>query len=89
MLDPYKRLEEILKEDKSWPKPYMYKFIVPNSDNKVNAVKELMPEPNKVVMRSSKDLKYIAITMKTIVKSADEVLKLYKEIDKIEGVIKL
>ncbi|QZE12942.1 DUF493 domain-containing protein [Halosquirtibacter laminarini] len=89
MLDPYKRLEEILKEDKSWPKPYMYKFIVPNHDDKVNKVKKMMPEPEKVVMRSSKDLKYISISLKTIVNSADDILELYKRIDQVEGVIKL
>ncbi|MDC1107121.1 DUF493 family protein [Prolixibacteraceae bacterium] len=89
MLDPYKRLEEILKEDNSWPKPYMFKFIVPNHNNKVNTVKAMMPQPDKVVMRSSKDLKYVSISLKTIVKSAEEILDLYKKIDQVEGVIKL
>ncbi|QZT38223.1 DUF493 domain-containing protein [Halosquirtibacter xylanolyticus] len=89
MLDPYKRLEEILKEDDSWPKAYMFKFIVPNQDDKVNIVKAMMPEPNKVVMRSSKDLKYVSVSLKTTVKNADEILDLYKKVDQVEGVIKL
>jgi len=36
----YKRLKEQLEDDKTWPRPYLFKFIVPGEAHKIALVEE-------------------------------------------------
>ncbi|MDA3893328.1 MAG: DUF493 family protein [Salinivirgaceae bacterium] len=85
----YKKLRELLNENKQWPMLYMFKFIVPNSDNKVNIVTSMMPEDGDISYKHTKNLKYISITCKVLMKSAASIIELNEKVGTIEGVISL
>ena len=38
--DSYKKLKETLDETTQFPSKYLYKFIIPNDDLKLNQIKE-------------------------------------------------
>ncbi len=42
--DKFRNLRYRLMENGSWPLKYMFKFISPNQDGKVDKIKALLPE---------------------------------------------
>ncbi len=76
-------------EDKNWPQKYMFKFIVPNSNGKVDAVVALMPKNGKTTFRTSKDIHYVGVTHVCMMKSVDDVIDVVKAVGSVEGVISL
>lgn len=85
----YDNLKRTLLENSTWPLEYMFKFIVPNEENKVNEVKELLPKDSKLKFKHTKNLKYVAITCIAIVDTADEIIEISRNVSVIEGVIAL
>lgn len=75
-----------LDEQYSWPSLYMFKFIV--SKGKETEVMNLFPF-NEVSTKSSKNGNYISVTAKVMMGSSDDIIKIYEEAYKIEGVISL
>ncbi|PKQ61320.1 hypothetical protein BZG02_16130 [Labilibaculum filiforme] len=87
--EKYNKLRYQLMESFSWPSLYMFKFIIPNSDEKVNAIKALFPSETQFSYKTSKDLKFIGITVKKTMESADAVIDIYIKAQSIEGVMML
>ncbi len=87
--EKYSKLRYQLMESLTWPSLYMFKFIIPNSDEKVKAIKELFPVDTEFSFKTSKDLKFIGITVKQTMESADAVIDIYIEASRIEGVMML
>ena len=83
------KLKEALIKDKSWPQKFMFKFIVPNQNEKIEEVKKLFQMTDKLTFRVSKDIRYVSITSKKWVSSPDDVIRVYQEASKIEGLIAL
>ncbi len=77
---------QLLKE--RFPQRYMFKFIVPNSDGKVDLVKSLMPE-GQLSFRPSKDLHYVAVTCVAVMNSAQEIIEVSRNALQVEGVLML
>ena len=67
----------------------MFKFIIPNSDEKVNTIKQLFPPKTEFAFKTSKDIRFISITVKIKMKNADEVIDIYSQANKIEGLLAL
>lgn len=85
----FDKLKSLLLESKDWPKQYMFKFIVPNQDGKVEKVKEMLPKDGKVTYRHTKNLKHVSVTCVVKMKSADDVIYITKQISSVPGVMSL
>ena len=80
---------KLLAEEIEWPHVYMFKFIVPASQDKEAQVLQLFPKGVDVSYKKSRTGKYTSITIRTLIQSPDEVLKYYEEAAKIEGIMSL
>ena len=86
----YNNLETKLNETHDWPTYYVFKFIVENKDEKISQIelefKKLRPKISKKI--SSKNT-YVSLTIIVKLSSADQVIKKYKDVSKIDGIISL
>lgn len=78
--------KEKLDSQYSWPSLYMFKFIVPKG--KEVKVLHLFPY-NEVTTKESKNGNYVSVTAKVMMGSSEDIIKIYEEAYKIEGVISL
>jgi putative lipoic acid-binding regulatory protein len=86
----YKNLKERLEATTKFPTEYMFKFIVPTDETKVNTIKNMFNYSGVIInTKPSKTGKYKSVTIVTTMKSADEIIKKYKEVASVEGVISL
>ncbi len=75
-----------LDQEHSWPSWYLFKFIVPSS--KESEVTALFPPENTTVKHSSKG-NYRSVSVKIIMESSEEVMRIYEKAYQIEGVLAL
>ncbi len=86
----YERLEEQLTANTQWPALYLYKFIVPADAEKVEAIKQIFNGLQATInTRDSSKGTYTSVSIKVIMESPEAVIKKYKEVSKVEGVISL
>ena len=86
MSQNYKAFKDKLEEGYSWPSLYMFKFIVPKG--KEEEVAKMFPK-NEVKSRESAQGNYVSVTVQLMCSSSDEIIEIYKEAHKIEGLIAL
>lgn len=83
----YNKFKELLDQEYSWPSPYLFKFVVlaEHSDEvlKAIAIGELVSK------KSSRNGKYISLSIQVVVYSSDEIIEIYKKASLVEGVISL
>jgi len=87
--DIYTNLRARLEEYKTWPQPYLFKFIIPADNHKLALVEALFGEEAQVTTRQSKTNKFISISATEVMFSPEEVINLYKKAGEIEGIISL
>ncbi len=86
----YKKLEKTLKETTKFPTEYMFKFIIPTSDEKFKEIENIFDNLGAVInTKPSKTGKYNSLTILVNMKSPQEIITKYKEVAKVEGVISL
>ncbi len=85
----YTQLQKKLEENKRWPLLYMFKFIVPNENGKIELVKSHLPQKGQLSYKHTKNLKYVSITCKEWMPSAESIVKVHSVVSTIEGVISL
>lgn len=86
----YKKLKKTLLETTEFPTKYMYKFIIPTSDEKFNEIESIFDNMGAVInSKPSKTGKYNSLTIVVNMKSPEEIIEKYKEVAKVEGVISL
>jgi hypothetical protein len=86
----YKRLKEQLSLDTEWPSPYLYKFIIDSSLEKIAEIRAIFDETDaRIHTRDSTKGTYTSISVKVTMISPDAVIEKYLEVSKIEGVISL
>ena len=86
----YDRLRQQLQDDTSWPTPYMFKFIVPASLEKIAEIEAAFNDMNAVInTRDSSKGTYTSVSIKVTMESPDAVVEKYLEVSKVEGVISL
>ena len=88
-MQEYTKLKELLAQNKKWPMLYMFKFIVPNEGDKVKQVVELLPKHGNVSYNHTKNLKYVSVTCKVSMKSANAIIEVTSKIAAIKGVMSL
>lgn len=87
--EKYNKTKQQILESTKWPSLYMFKFIVPNKDEKQNAVKNLFPKDTEFTYNLSKDMRFIGITTKIVMASADDVIEIYDRAKGIKGIMAL
>ena len=85
----YYNLKIILEQNKEWPLKYMFKFIVPNKEGKVEKVINVFPKDAKKSFKHTENLKYVSITCVLEMNSADEIIKITEDAMSIPGVMML
>lgn len=88
-IDKFRNLRYRLMENAKWPMKYMFKFISPNRDGKVDKVKALLPETGQMTFKHTPNLRHVSITCVAMMESADQIIEITEKVDKIEGVIVL
>jgi uncharacterized protein len=87
--DEFEQLRKTLQDELAWPSVYMFKFIVPaNSDGKA-AIESKFSDEAVITHSASSTGKYVSITIKEVMLTADAVIDKYKSLEGIEGVISL
>jgi uncharacterized protein len=86
----YSRLKEELLNTHTWPSDYLYKFIVPTDAGKINQIQEIFDNTGAVIeSKQSRKGKYTSISVTVNMENPDEVIRKYKEVGVVEGVISL
>ena len=86
----YERLKEQLKNDTTWPAPYLFKFIVPSKLEKIAEIEAAFVGTDaKINTRDSSKGTYTSISVKVTMGSPDSVIAKYLEVSNVEGVISL
>jgi len=86
----YARLKEQLLETAKWPSNYLYKFIVPTDKDKIDAITKIFDNTGAVIeSKKSKKGTYTSVSITVNLENPDAVIKKYKDVSHIEGVISL
>lgn len=88
-LKDIERFRKKLNDDTQWPAKYMFKFIVPNKDGKVEQVKALLTSVGELSYKHTSSLKYVSVTCLALMQNADEVINVTLHVNSIEGVLAL
>jgi len=67
----------------------MFKFIIPNEEGKVDKVKNMLPKHGQISFKHTKNLKFVSITCKASMKSAEDIVEITSKVSEIEGIITL
>ncbi|MFD0797869.1 DUF493 family protein [Maribacter chungangensis] len=86
----YKRLKEQLAQTTVWPSNYLYKFIVMSDSDNIKDIHKIFDHTGAVITsKKSKKGKYTSVSVTVNLQNPDEVIKKYKEVGALEGVISL
>jgi uncharacterized protein len=86
--DSLSRLKEQLVSQ-PWPDVYMFKMIFPANNRTYALIRNIFPEEARFFDKHSSKGKYVSITVKELMLSADEVIDRYRKVAEIDGVIML
>jgi uncharacterized protein len=85
----YENLKQKLEEQTKFPSVYMFKFIIPSDNKKLAQVESLFGKEAQITTRQSSSNKFISVTAKELMINADEIIAVYKNAEKIEGIMSL
>lgn len=86
----YISLKEKLEATHNFPEDYLFKFIITNDESKLTEIYRVFDDTKfTLTNRESKNGKYTAISINAFVLDADQVIKIYKEVGTIPGVMML
>lgn len=87
----YIRLKaELENTTEKWPAEYLYKFIVPTSEEKIALVEKAFDNMGAVITTNkSKNGNYSSVSINVVMPNADTIIDKYKEVSTIEGIISL
>ena len=86
----YGRLKEQLLDNTTWPSSYLYKFIVPTDEEKIEQINAIFDNTGAVIeSKQSKKGTYTSISITVNMKDPDAVISKYKEVSTVGGVISL
>jgi putative lipoic acid-binding regulatory protein len=87
----YAKLRSQLYDTALWPSVYLYKFIVPTSDDKIVGIENIFDNMGAVITtKKSRKGNYTSVSVNVKMQDPDAVIDKYKEVaEKIEGVISL
>ena len=82
--------QELEKTTESWPLEYLFKFIVPASEENVKFIDNTFDGLGAVLTTNqSKTGKYTSVSVNVLMNDADSIVEKYKVVSSIEGLISL
>ncbi len=88
--DFYERLKTELNNSNTWPAEYLFKFIVPTDQEKIEKVENAFDSMGAVIeTKHSKTGKYTSISIDVQMPNAQEIIDKYLELSTIKGIISL
>jgi putative lipoic acid-binding regulatory protein len=86
----YDKLKESLKETTEFPAQYMFKFIILSVPERIQEVERIFDNMGAVITsKPSKNGKYTSLTILVKMNTAEDIIKKYKEVSGVEGIISL
>jgi putative lipoic acid-binding regulatory protein len=86
----YKKLQWQLEDTTQFPSDYLFKFIVPTTNNQVEEVENLFNNKGAVInTKKSKTGKYVSVSIVLHIENAATVIEYYQKAAKIKGIISL
>jgi hypothetical protein len=86
----YERLRTELNNSNTWPAEYLFKFIVPTDQEKIEKVENAFDSIGAVIeTKHSKTGKYTSISIDVQMPNAQEIIDKYLELSTIKGIISL
>ena len=86
----YDRLQVELDNSNTWPAIYLFKFIVPTDDHKIQRVESAFDCMGAVInTKKSKTGKFTSISIDVTMKDSQEIVDKYLEVSTIEGIVSL
>jgi putative lipoic acid-binding regulatory protein len=86
----YERLKVELDNSNSWPAEYLFKFIVPTTEENILKVENAFNCMGAVIKTTkSKTGKFTSISVDLTVKDSQEIIDKYQELSTIEGIVSL
>ena len=86
----YERLKTELNNSNTWPAEYLFKFIVPTDQEKIEKVENAFDSMGAVIeTKNSKTGKYTSISIDVQMPNAQEIIDKYLELSTIKGIISL
>jgi hypothetical protein len=80
-------LELALRKSKDIPGLYMFKFIIPNNNEKRARVMALFDDTSNILLKESSSNKYVSVTSKEVMLSVEDIIEKYKLALQIEGLM--
>lgn len=84
--DKLSKLKAVLDETVEWPSDYVFKFIVPVSEQE--SLIALIGEGD-ISVRPSKKGNYMSVTVKKLLQSSEDVITIYLRVSSVKGIISL
>ena len=86
----YERLKTELNNSNTWPAEYLFKFIVPTDQEKIEKVENAFNSMGAVIeTKNSKTGKYTSISIDVQMPNAQKIIDKYLELSTIKGIISL
>jgi putative lipoic acid-binding regulatory protein len=86
----YERLRTELNNSNTWPAEYLFKFIVPTDQGKIEIVENAFNNMGAVInTKHSKTGKYTSISIDVQMTNAQKIIDKYLELSSVKGIISL
>ena len=85
--EQFDKLRVQLEKEANWPMIYMFKFIIPADNRKIALVESKFSDEALITQKESTNRKYISITVKEVMLTADSIISKYREMEGIEGLM--
>jgi putative lipoic acid-binding regulatory protein len=86
----YERLRTELNNSNTWPAEYLFKFIVPTDQEKIEKVENAFNSMGAVIQtKNSKTGKYTSISIDVQMPNAQKIIDKYLELSTVKGIISL
>jgi hypothetical protein len=81
------KLKKLLSEDKNWPRPYVFKCIVPNNKDIINRVVALLPFQGEFNFKTSKNNKFVSITCVAQMSDVQKIIDITQNVSSVPEVM--
>ena len=90
LIEFFERLKGELATSTTWPSEYLFKFIMPTTDESVKSIQNMFNDAGAVIATTkSKNEKYTSVSINVVMESPEAVIEKYNEAATIEGIISL
>ena len=89
MNDNIEKFRELLSKNTDWPMIYYFKFIISNSQEKLDQVRSLFADPSTITYNTSKDIRFISLSCKQLMPDAESIIAIYEKASLVDGLIAL